>query len=769
MKPRNLLIGSPIERVEDLRLLRGGGQFVADINFDGQLHAVIVRSPIAHGRLRDIDAGDALAMPGVRAVITARDLGPQVPLIPLRLQPLPELEPFRQPMLAHEKVRFVGEPLAVIVADSPQIAEDALDGVRIDIEPLPAIVDRDSAEAGETVLFEDHGSNVAIHWTATRGDADAAFRAADYTRRETFRVQRHAALFMEPRGFVALWDDKAEFLTVWGAAKVAFANRKILAAAMGLAEHQIEMIEVDVGGGFGSRGEFYPEDFLIPFAARLLNRPVKWIEDRREHLTCANHARETECEVEIAATSDGRILGLRGRSWTDNGAYLRTNGSVAPRNVAQFMSGPYDIENIHLATAHLTTNKTPAGTYRGPGRFEGDFVRERLIDLMAKDLGIDRVEIRRRNLVPEAKMPYRLATITPYESATELDSGDNHELLDRCLADFGWAEKSKFNGKLIDGRYHGIAIGCFIEGGGAGPSEDARIVAETDGMFSVHVGSAAVGQGIETIMAQIAGDALEVPMERIRVRHGSTGDVAEGYGSYHSRSTVMGGSAIVLAAEKLKDSLREAAASLLGCAADEVTLDADHARAPSDKSVALSQLCSDPIEAEATFRNTKFTYAYGSLAAHVTVDVKTGDVEVLEVVSIKDVGRMINPLTLKGQAVGAIVQGLGGALLEHLVYDDEGQLLTGTLADYMMPSADCFPNIRSTVVELKPSPHNPLGAKGGGEGEIIPMGGVIANAVAAALTDFGVEPFDLPLSPPRLWALIGKARPDRQPAPGRSA
>jgi carbon-monoxide dehydrogenase large subunit len=761
VKPRNLLIGSPIERVEDLRLLRGRGQFVADISFDDQLHATVARSPIAHGHIKKVDTGAALAMKGVHTVITASDLGPEMPVIPLRLQPVEELAPFRQPMLAHDKVRFVGEPLAVIIAETPAIAEDALDLVHFDIEPLPAIVDREHAEAGETLLFEDQGTNVPIRWTAKRGDAEAAFKAADYTRRETFRIQRHAALFMEPRGFVAKWDEPAEKLTVWGVAKVAFANRRILAASMGLAEDQIEMIEVDVGGGFGSRGEFYPEDFLIPFAARHVGRPVKWIEDRRDHMTTANHARESECEVEIAATSDGRILGLRGQAWTDNGAYPRTNGSVAPRNIAQFMSGPYAIENIDLTTAHMATNKTPAGTYRGPGRFEGDFVRERLIDLMAKDLGLDRVEVRRRNLVPEAEMPYPLATITPFESATELDSGDNHALLDRCLADFGWMEKEKLNGQLIDGRYHGIAIGCFIEGGGAGPSEDARIVFETDGSFSVHVGSASVGQGIETIMAQIAGDALEVPFDRIRVCHGSTSDVAEGYGSYHSRSTVMGGSAIVLAAEKLRDRLRAAAAEVLDCPAGEVIFDADHVRGPSGASVALSKLSTTPIEAEATYRNTKFTYAYGSLAAHVAVDAKTGDVEVIEVVSIKDVGRMINPLTLHGQAVGSIVQGLGGTLLEHLIYDEDGQLLTGTLADYMMPGADSFPNIRATVVEIKPSPNNPLGAKGAGEGEIIPIGGVIANAVAAALADFDVEPFDLPLSPPRLWALIGAAQSAR--------
>ncbi|MEE8213764.1 MAG: xanthine dehydrogenase family protein molybdopterin-binding subunit, partial [Alphaproteobacteria bacterium] len=691
MKPGNLLIGAPMERVEDPRFLRGAARFVADVNLEGQAHAVIARSSIAHGHIRAIETGDALAIPGVRAVITAHDLGPEVPVIPLRLQPLAALEPFRQPMLAHGKVRFVGEPLAVIVADSPQIAEDALERIGVEIEPLPAIVDRAHAEAGETVLFEDHGSNVAIRWTAMRGDAERAFADADYVRRETFRIQRHAALFMEPRGLVAQWDATARKLTLWGAAKVVFANRRILAASMGLSEQQIEMIEVDVGGGFGSRGEFYPEDFLIPFAARLLNRPVKWIEDRREHLMTANHARETECEVEIAATADGRILGLRGLSWSDIGAYIRTNGSVAPRNVAQFMSGPYDIENIALSTIQLTTNKTPAGTYRGPGRFEGDFVRERLIDLMAKDLGIDRVEIRRRNLVRETQMPYGLATITPYESATELDGGDYRELLDRCLEDFGWAEKVKLDGQLVDGRYHGIAIGCFIEGGGAGPSEDARMALETDGSISVYVGSASVGQGIETIMAQIAGDALGAPFDRIRVRHGSTGHVADGFGSYHSRSTVMGGSAIVLAADQLRDNIRKVAARALGCKPGDVTLDADTAKGPSDISLALSELSEEPIEAEATFSSDSYTYAYGSLAAHVAVDVKTGHVEVIEVASIKDVGRIINPATLHGQAVGAIVQGLGGALLEHLVYDGDGQLLTGTLADYMVPTAECFP------------------------------------------------------------------------------
>ena len=757
MSPPNRLIGSALERVEDLRLLRGRGQFVADINRPNQLHAAILRSSVAHGLLRGIDTVAALTLDGVQVVLTARDLGQSVPRLPIRLQPLPELEPFCQPMLADEKVRYVGEPVAVVVAESPAIAEDALDLIEIEIDPLAAITSRDQAEAAETLLFPEHLSNVSMRWNAVKGDAGTAFETADYTRRETFAVQRHAALFMEPRGFVAEWDASAEKLTVWGAAKVAFANRKILAATMGLDLDQIDMIEGDVGGSFGSRGEFYPEDFLVPFASRHIGRPVKWVEDRYEHLMAANHARQIECDVAIAATRDGKILALRGTNWTDNGAYIRTNGSIAPRNAAQFMSGAYDIEHIQLTSYSLTTNKTPTGTYRGPGRFEPDFVRERLIDLMAKDLDLDPLAVRRRNLVPADKMPYPLATMTPFESVTSLDSGDNHALLDRCLDEFGWDEKVKLQGQCIDGCYHGVSVGCFIEGGAAGPSENARIVLETGGTFTVYLGSAGVGQGIETIMGQIAGDALGVPFESVRVHYGSTEYVAEGYGSFHSRSTVMGGSAIVLAADALQDKLRPIAATMLGCPEDAVRFEAEGVRNTAGHSVAYSCLTDEPVAVEARFENKKYTYSYGSLAAHVAVDPKTGQVDVLDIASTKDVGRKINPATLNGQSVGSIVQGLGGALLEEFVYDAEGQLLTGTLADYLLPTATDFPSIRSTVLELVPSPHNPLGAKGAGEGEIIPVGGVIANAVAQALASFGVEPMALPLSPPNVWRMLQAA------------
>lgn len=757
MKVANSYIGRAMERVEDLRMLRGRGTYVGDVNRPNQLHATILRSSVAHGRIRSIDVSRALELAGVRAVITASDLGAAVPRIPMRLHPLPELEQFYQPVLADGKVRYVGEPLAVIVADSPAIAEDALEHIEIDIEPLPAVAGRQQAQGPRSVLFESAGSNTALTWKASFGDAEAAFAKADYVRRQHFKVQRHTAMFMEPRGLVAEWNLDLGRLVVWGAAKTAWYNRRVLAAALGLPEDLVELIEVDVGGGFGSRGEFYPEDYLIPAAAKLLGRPVKWIEDRREHLTSSNHARDVECDIEIAISREGRFLGLRGDIWVDVGAYLRTNASIAPRNVAQFMCGPYCFEGIDLASAMLVTNKTPCGSYRGPGRFETDFFRERLIDIAACEMNIDRVDLRRRNLVADEQMPYPLPSVAPLGGANELDSGDYVAVFDRCLTEFNWDEKSKLRGRLIDGRYHGLSIGSFIEGGAVGPKEDARLVLETDGSLSVYLGSSAIGQGLETIMGQIAADAMELPYAKVTVHHGSTTHVKDGYGSYHSRSTVMGGSSILVAAEKLKERISDIAALRFNCAASDVVVDSGEASHAGHR-LPFSALSDAPIEIEASFFNNKQTWAYGTQAAHVAVDPGTGHVQVIDYVSVEDVGRMINPLTLHGQAIGSIVQGLGGSLLEHIIYDEEGQLLTGSLADYLMPTATDFPNIRSIVLELKPCPNNPLGAKGAGEGGIIPVGGIISNAVADALSHLNVQPVELPLSPPRVWQLIEDAK-----------
>jgi aerobic carbon-monoxide dehydrogenase large subunit len=761
----NALVGSPIERVEDLRFLRGRGEYVDDVARPGLLHAVILRSGVAHGRIVAIDAGAALARPGVHAVITAADIG-SVPTIPLRQEQLDAFRPFQQPVIATGTVRYVGEPVAVVVADSAALAEDAAEAIAIDIAALPAVADRAVAENGSP-LFAPTGSNLAGTLTAMKGDADAAFRAAAYVRRERFQVQRHTAVPMEPRGIVAQWEGGR--LTLYGAAKVPFPNRRIMAGQLGIPESAIRMVENDVGGGFGVRGEFYPEDFLIPFAARLTGRPVKWIEDRREHLIATNHARDVACEIEIACDRDGTILALRGHAEADVGAYLRTNGATAARNTAQVLSGPYRIPNVHMRVSLFVTNKTPVGTYRGPGRFEADFFRERLFDMAANDLGIDPVAFRRRNLLTEAEMPYPLARVVELDLATETDSGDYRITLDRCLAEFGWAAKAPLQGKLVDGRRHGLAVGCYFEGGASGPRESARLVLERDGSVSVHVGSSANGQGLETVFSQIAADALELPLDRIHgVFHGSTDCVREGFGSYSSRSVVMGGSAVIDAAGRLRDAIRSAAARRLGCTAADVVLADGAARGPGRGAFAFADLAEESISAEGGFASTHRTYSYGAHAAHVAVDPRTGAVEVIDYVAVEDVGRIINPATLHGQTVGAIVQGLGGVFLEHLVYDEAAQLLTGSLADYLLPTASDFPVIRAVALEEKPAPHNPLGAKGAGEGGIIPVGGVIANAIAAALRPLGIEPRELPLSPPRLWALIDAAR-ERGEASGGQA
>jgi carbon-monoxide dehydrogenase large subunit len=749
----NRYIGAPVERIEDLRFLNGRGEYVADLAREGMLHAAILRSPIAHGRIRAIDTEPALAIPGVRAVITAAEIG-TVPRIPLRLQSSPATEPFRQPVIASERVRYVGEPVAVVLADSAALAEDGAEATALDIDELPVVTDRHISGRHERLLFEDAGSNLAMNFTAIRGDADAAFREAEYTRRERFSVQRHTALPMEPRGLLAQWDATTGRLTVMGAAKVPFFNRRTLATMMGLPASAVDLIENDVGGGFGARGEFYPEDFLIPFAARHVGRPVMWIEDRREHLIAMNHARQMDCDVEIACQSDGTITGLRGDVFVDLGAYIRTNGLTAPRNVVQFFSGPYRIPNIRLSSSALVTNKTPTGTYRAPGRYEGSFFCERLIELTAKELGIDSVEMRRRNLISDAEMPYRLARVEPSDlyAETECDSGDYAHALDRCLAEFGWEKKRKLQGRLIEGRYHGVAVACFIEGGGAGPKENARLELERDGTVTVYVGSAAVGQGLETIMAQIAADALGLTIDKVRVLHGSTTYLEDGYGSFHSRSTVLGGSAVFEGAAALLDKIRAAAAARLGCQPAEIEITDGQAGARDGRSVALAALAEDGLRVDASFANQhRHTYAYGTAAAHVAVDPGTGQIELVDYLVVEDVGRIVNPLTLHGQVIGATVQGLGGAFMEELVYDANGQLLTGSLADYLIPAATDFPRIRAISLQHRPSPTNPLGVKGAGEGGIIPVGGLMANAIAGALATLGAQPNELPFSPPRVW------------------
>jgi len=748
------LIGQPIERAEDRRFLTGTGKFVDDLARPGMLHAVVLRSSVAHGRIRKIDASAARARPGVHAVITATEIGADIPMIPLRLANLPEFKPYLQPVIAREKVRYVGEPIAVVVAETQALAEDALEAIEVDIESLPALPDRHAAASGASLLFEASGSNRALRYEVAFGNADAAFAKAEYTGRESFRCHRLTGEPLETRGLIAEWDETKHRLTIFGATKVLFFNRRTLAPMLGLVETDIDMIEPDVGGGFGVRGEFYPEDFLIPFAARLVGRPVKWIEDRREHLMATNHSREVDCDLEIACTRDGVILGLRGHVWADMGAYIRTNGGVVPAKAAQFLPGPYRIRDVAFTVEALVTSKTPVGTLRGPGRFEANFFRERLLDIVARDLGLDPMAFRRKNLIAEAELPFATGKLVPYESETDFDTGDYHVTFERALAEIGWAENKSLQGRLIDGRYHGLAATPFVESGGSG-KENARAAVESDGSVTVYVGSSVLGQGLETTLAQVAAETLRLPFARVRILHGSTTYLREGFGTFASRSMVVGGSAVMDGCNNLLAEICTAAAKRFGFPNEEIVI-ADGVVSAGNKRAALADFAG--IAADGTFSTTIRTYSYGAHACHVAVDPRTGHVDIIDYVAIEDVGRAINPHIVHGQAIGALVQGLGGVFLDQIIYDGDAQILNASLADYLVPSASDFPNIRAIAMELRRSNTNPLGAKGAGEGGMVAVAATAANAVAAALAPLlasrGIELSELPLTPTRLWRLL---------------
>jgi aerobic carbon-monoxide dehydrogenase large subunit len=757
-------VGSPVERFEDLRLLRGQGQFIDDLHLDGMLHAAVLRSPVAHAKITHIELDEALEIDGVVRIFTAFDFSEDIPRIPVRLFPRPELSPFEQPVIARERVRYVGEPVAVVVAKTAALAEDALELISFDFESLESVSDIglgdlsfDAVRKPAVALFDDYPENRATTYSVTKGSIEGIFESAPYKRREKFYVHRHTGITMETRGIVAAWDAARNCMRVYGASKVPFANRKILARLMKLPETSVEMIEGDAGGSYGVRGEFFPEDFLIPFAAMHLQRPVKWIEDRREHFLSISHARDVQADLEIACERDGRILGLRGSIRVDVGAYLRTAGVISPRNAAQFLPGPYRVPNIDINVAVELSNKAPSGTYRGPGRYEADFFRERLFDLVADELQIDPVSFRRLNLVKESELPYTMPTVDPSPNPTALDSGVYEQVLDMCLEKASWDEKKSLQGKEVDGLYHGLAVGCFIEGGAAGPSENAKIELDEAGNFLIFVGSSLVGQGLQTVLSQISADALGVDIDRIRILHGSTIYVKDGWGSYHSRSTVMGGSAILLCVKDFVPLMEQVGAEMLGMDLGEVRFVGGELVALDGRSLPLSAIADRCLSVERTFFNSKHTFSYGTHVAHVGVDVGTGRVSILDYVAVEDPGVIVNPVTLHGQSVGAIVQGLGGTLMEHLVYDEAGQMLTASFVDYPMPLASDFPNIRSYSIALRPSPNNPLGIKGAGEGGIIPVGGLIANAVANALRSFKVQPKCLPLSPPIVWRLVQQA------------
>ena len=760
-------VGAATVRGEDQRFLTGSARFTDDVRLERMVHAAVLRSPHANARILRIDASAARQTKGVLLVATAVDLGDQSSAVPIRLAPLPGLERFLQHPLAADRVRFVGEPLALVVAESRYIAEDALDSIEVEFQPLDPVTSIAQAMQDKALVHEAVGSNIGSHYRVSRGDPQAGFASAEYTRKERFRCHRHTAAPMETRGLTAKYDGAV--LRVWGATKVPFFNRRVLAKMLALPESSIEMIETDIGGGFGVRGEFYPEDFLVPWAAMRLRRPVKWIEDRREHLMATNHARETECELEIGMKRDGTIVAMRATAMADLGAYARTGGGVAIARVPQFLPGPYRIADYACEVFALLSNKTPVGTYRGPGRYEANFFRERLLDMAAVDLDLDPIALREKNLVSAAEIPYDIGALVPFEGPNAYDGGDFHSAFRQALAAAGYPSLPR-DAAMIDGRLHGVGVACFVESSGAGPSESARIVARPDAGYEIYSGVTTMGQGHETVFAQIAADELRVPLSVFRVFHGSTTYVDEGWGTYHSRAVVVGGSAVKMAAETMRERLIALAGRRSGLAPETLRLSAGAVIRDDDSSTVLdiAQLAraaedGDAEALDATHVKARFdikmrTYSYGSHVAHVAVDPDTAQVEVLSYVALEDIGRVVNPLLAEGQVVGGAVQGIGATFLDELVYDENGQLLTGSFADYLVPTSTDAPPVIAILLEEAPSASNPLGAKGAGEGGIVATGAALANAVANALSPLGVTITALPLSLDNLAASIRAAR-----------
>ena len=767
-------IGSPIRRREDVRFLTGRGQYLDDIRLPGMLHAAILRSPHSHARVRGIDTSAALALDGVVAVFTHADMADLLKPIPMRVFPLPGLDDYLQTPLSADTVRHAGEAVAVVVAESRYIAEDALDLVAVDYEPLAAVTTIDEALQDSTLVHPANGTNLAGSAVISVGDVEAAFRDAEYVRSEEFRTNRHTANPLETRGLVASYDTSDGHMRVWGPTKVSHTNRAILARHLEIDEERIHFIEPDVGGGFGVRGEFYAEDFLIPFSSFTLGRPVKWVEDRVEHLAAANHSREVLCQVEIAARNDGTLLGLRTTVYGDMGAYVRTHGSVVPALTAVMMTGPYRIPNFQASVNCVMTNKMGAGTYRAPGFFEGTFIRERLLDMLAYDLELDPAELRRRNMISASEMPYDAGPTRLDGRNTVYDSGDYASAFSRALEQIGYDALASRRGADDQGRYHGVGIAAYVEPTGFGPFEGARVLVTPEGAVEVYLGTTTMGQGHETVMAQICADSLSVPMEDVRIFHGSTDYIPASIGTFGSRASVMAGSAIHMSCQTLRARILSLAATYLDTQPEALDLrhgvvvardGATDARQLTLQQVAelaeSQQRFDDPetaLDATEYFRIEEWTYSYGSHAAHIAVDPETGKLEVLRYVVVEDVGRCINPLTMHGQSVGGAVQGIGGTLLEELVYDGSGQLLSGTLMDYLLPTSTDVPNIETVITEDAPSPLNPLGVKGAGEGAILATGAALGNALAHALAPFGVRVASLPLSPGNIRRWIAEAR-----------
>jgi len=761
------VLGHPVPRIEDRPLVTGHGLYAGDVSFPHQLHMRIVRSAHAHARIVAIDTVAARALPGVVAVWTVDDIA-DLPPIDFRDPSAEALKPYRQPVLARGRVRYVGDPVAAVFAEDPYIAEDAAELVDIEVAPLPVLMG--AQELGE---FDDGRATEPTIVRHSFGDIDAAFADAHAVVEVELTIGRHSGVPMETRGAIGRYDAARDVLELHGAAKVPHRNKDTLVRMLGRSPHSLHLFEGHTGGGFGIRGELYPEDVLVLVAALRLGRPVKWIEDRREHLISANHSRHQHHRVRAAVDPQGRLLGLEDEFFHDQGAYVRTHGARVVGRTMSMLTGPYKV-GAYRAVGHFRlTNKTPAATYRAPGRYEGTFVRERLMDAIAARLGIDRIELRRRNLIPGSEMPFTVEFDEPGAEELVLDSGDYPALLDKALAHFKWDEVlADVKRRRAAGEAVGTGIGLFVEESGRGPADGAKISVDTDGTVEVITGGASVGQGFATAMAQICAEQLGVDYSRIRVVHGRTDRIAYGIGAHAARATVMTGGAVNETAIKLRQKALQYASELLQTPAEMLDIvDGIVRRRGSDggPSIALGDIAKrvapgaellhgrEPgLSAEAWFHTDHTVFPYGAQLAVVRVDRDTGQATVERLMIAYDVGRAVNPMMLEGQLVGGSIQGVGGALLEEFTYDQNGEPLAVTFADYLMPTLRDAPPVDVLITEDAPSPRNPLGLKGGGEGGINAVGAVIAGAIDDAIGMPGAVT-RLPVTPQRLRDILKRA------------
>jgi aerobic carbon-monoxide dehydrogenase large subunit len=764
-----------------MRLLTGRGQFVADLKIPDVLHAVFVRSGTAHARIRAVDLSRATKAPGVVYALSGAELARLLPPVPDTQLSLPRkwttqvqhtfLNP-QQPLLAHDKVRHVGEAVAVILAESRYLAEDAAALVTLDLEPLPAIVDPEAALApGAPVLHDNYRTNLIGEFRVGKGDVEVALARAPHRLKRRFHHHRYAANPMECRGVVSAYDQRSDTVTIWSSTQVVHWLRREASAVLGMPEARIRSVAPDVGGGFGVKGHVYPEDLLIPFLARRLNRPVRWIEDRREHFMCSCHSRDQIHDVEVGFDDEGRLLALRDSFIADCGAWNPIGAGIA-YNTAVHLPGPYKFDHFAVHARIAATSKVPNAPYRGAGRPEATFAMERMMDLIAAELGLDPADVRMKNMIPHAEMPYRLGL--PYRDGQpiEYDSGDYPKALKQALDAIGGvaAFRERQREARASGRYVGLGIGCYVEGTGVGPFESATVRIDPTGKVYVASGACPQGQGMETIFSQVVADAWKVKPDDVVMALADTSAISMGFGTIASRSTVTLSAAIHYASEILREKAFAIAANMLECApgdlelrngsigvvgvpGNEVTLGSvarasrpgwDHGRPPG---------VSAGLEETYYFEPPTVTWSYAAHAGIVEVDLNTGTISIDKYVVVHDCGVVVNPMLVEGQILGGTVQGLGGAMLEEFAYDGEGQLLTTTFADYLLPTASDIPHME-LLHQHHPSPLNPFGVKGVGEGSAISPPVVIANAVSDALSPFKAEFNSTPIRPQQITAAM---------------